>query len=200
MFKRDQSLIEMYAKQSPKHTEMVCTFVIASIRTQLSTLPRIMKTYRRRGKNGLDELMPKQKEGILYVRQNRKWLFNLVERYRNGGITTEETLLELMTIPCIGLVKAGFLLQCLTGTVGCLDCHNLREHGLKEGAFKLSHNRVTEANLRKVRNYIQVCEELGGSETLWNEWCEGMADRYSKRFADANAVSFLHSQAIAGIN
>lgn len=200
MYKRDQNLIETFAKQSPKHTEQVAVFVIASIRTQFSTLPRIMKTYRKRGKNGLDELMPKQKEGILYVRQNRKWLFNLIERYRNGGITAEETLLELMNIPCIGLVKAGFLLQCLTGTVGCLDCHNLRQHDLKEGVFKLSHNRVTEANLRKVRNYIQVCEELGGSETLWNEWCEGMADRYSKRFADANVVSFLHSRAIAGIN
>jgi hypothetical protein len=183
MFKRDQNLIETFAKQGPKHTEQVAVFVIASIRTQFSTLPRIMKTYRKRGKNGLDELMPKQKEGILYVRQNRKWLFNL-----------------LMNIPCIGLVKAGFLLQCLTGTVGCLDCHNLRQHGLREGVFKLSHNRVTEANLRKVRNYIQVCEELGGSEVLWNEWCEGMADRYSKRFADANVVSFLHSRAIAGIN
>lgn len=200
MYKRDQDLIETFAKQGPKHTEQVAVFVIASIRTQFSTLPRIMKTYRKRGKNGLDELMPKQKEGILYVRQNRKWLFNLIERYRNGGITAEETLLELMHIPCIGLVKAGFLLQCLTGTVGCLDCHNLRQHGLREGVFKLSHNRVTEANLRKVRNYIQVCEELGGSEVLWNEWCEGMADRYSKRFADANVVSFLHSQAIAGIN
>jgi hypothetical protein len=199
MFKRDQSLIEMYAKQSPKHTEMVCAFVIASIRTHTSRLPKIMNSYRKRGRNGLSELMPRQQEGILYARKHRQWLFNLVERYRAGGITTEETLLELMTIPCIGLVKAGFLLQCLTGTVGCLDCHNLRKNDMPENAFNMSHNRVTDANLRKVRRYVQTCEELGGSEVLWNEWCDAMADRYTT-FQDGNAVSFLHSQAIAGIN
>ena len=39
MFKRDQDLIETFAKQGPKQTEQVAVFVIASIRTQLSTLP-----------------------------------------------------------------------------------------------------------------------------------------------------------------
>ena len=199
MYKRDQAMIQHFASQSERNTELVAVFVIASIRTQLSTLPRIMKTYRKRGLNGLDELMPKQKEGIAYVRQNRKWLFNLVERYKKGCITTEETLLELQNIPCIGLVKAGFMLQCLAGEVGCLDCHNLRKHDMPETSFKMAHNRVTDANLRKVSIYVQTCQDLGGSEVLWNEWCEGMADRYG-RFEDGNAVSFLHSDAIMGIN
>ena len=44
MFKRDQDRRETGAKQGPKQTEQVAVFVIASIRTQLSTLPRIMKT------------------------------------------------------------------------------------------------------------------------------------------------------------
>jgi len=200
MFVRDQGMIEAFAKQSPKNTESVAVFVIASIRTQLVTLPRIMKTYRKRGRNGLAELMPKQREGILYVRKNRDWLYNLVENYRNGGISTEQVLLELQRIPCIGLVKAGFMLQCLTGKVGCLDCHNLKEYGYKEGSFKLSHNKHTEGNLRKVRNYVETCEEIGGSEFLWNQWCEGMANRYPKHFSNADAVSFLHTDAILGIN
>jgi hypothetical protein len=50
MFVRDQGMIEAFAKQSPKNTESVAVFVIASIRTQLVTLPRIMKTYRKRGR------------------------------------------------------------------------------------------------------------------------------------------------------
>ena len=79
MYKRDQAMIQHFASQSPRNTELVAVFMIASIRTQLSTLPRIMKTYRKRGLNGLGELMPKQKEGIAYMRQNRKWLFNLVD-------------------------------------------------------------------------------------------------------------------------
>ena len=60
MYKRDQAMIQHFASQSPRNTELVAVFVIASIRTQLSTLPRIMKTYRKRGLNGLGELMPKQ--------------------------------------------------------------------------------------------------------------------------------------------
>ena len=52
MYKRDQAMIQHFASQSERNTELVAVFVIASIRTQLSTLPRIMKTYRKRGLNG----------------------------------------------------------------------------------------------------------------------------------------------------
>ena len=48
--------------------------------------------------------------------------------------------------------------------------------------------------------YIDTCEDIGGSEFLWNQWCEGMAKRYPKNFSDANAVSFLHTDAILGIS
>ena len=200
MFVRDQAIIQKFAEQSPKNTAAVAVFVISSIRTRLTRLPVIMAKFRKHGYLGLGELMPKQREGCSYVLQNKDWLFHIVQKHKDEELTDSELLLEFMRIPCIGLVKAGFLMQCLTGKVGCMDCHNLREHNLPESMFKMSHNKYTKANLIRVAKYIDTCEDIGGSEFLWNQWCKGMANRYPNNFRDANAVSFLHTDAILGIS
>jgi len=199
MFVRDQAMIQKFAEQSPKNTAAVAVFVISSIRTRLIRLPIIMAKFRKHGYIGLGELMPKQKEGCAYVLQNKDWLFHIVEKHKYEELTDSELLLEFMRIPCIGLVKAGFLMQCLTGKVGCLDCHNLREYSIPESAFKMAHNRYTTANLVKVAKYVDTCEDIGGSEHLWNQWCEGMAKRYPTVFDSADSVSWLHTDAILGV-
>tara|TARA_R110002012_G_scaffold59544_2_gene155896 strand:- start:37 stop:696 length:660 start_codon:yes stop_codon:yes gene_type:complete len=203
MFSRDNLMIQKYADQGPIQTVMAVIFVIASIRTFTWLLPDMLDNYRDKGMKAFNNLMPKQKEGIKYVMKNKEWLYNLVQSYKAGDIYPEEFLITLQRIPCIGLVKAGFIMQLTTGEAGCLDCHNLKQYDVDENTFKVNgkdKGKMTAASFNKARKYLAVCKEIGGSEVLWNNWCDLVAEKYPKHFEAGDDVSWLHSNAIMGIH
>jgi hypothetical protein len=53
--------------------------------------------------------------------------------------------------------------------------------------------------LRKSHEYMHLCEKLGGTEYLWNNWCKFIADKYPNKFANAHAVSRVHVDAIVTV-
>ena len=203
MYNRDNLMVQKYAIQGSTQTAIAAMFVISSIRTFTWLLPDMLDNYRDKGMESFNNLMPKQKEGIKYVIKNKEWLYNLVQSYKAGDIYPEELLISLQRIPCIGLVKAGFIMQLTTGEAGCLDCHNLKEYDINENTFKVTgkdKGKMTAANFNKARKYLAVCKEIGGSEVLWNNWCNLVAEKYPKHFESADDVSWLHSNAIMGIH
>ena len=203
MYNRDNPMIGKYADQGPIQTVMAVLFVIASIRTFTWLLPDMLDNYRDKGMKAFNNLMPLQREGMRFVIKNSPWLYNLVQSRRAGDIYPEEFLISLQRIPCIGLVKAGFIMQLTTGEGGCLDCHNLKEYDINENTFKTNgkdKGKMTAANFNKARKYLAVCKEIGGSEVLWNNWCNLVAEKYPKHFESADDVSWLHSNAIMGIH
>ena len=198
MYNRDNLMVQKFADLGPIQTAMIAIFVIASIRTFTWLLPNMMDNYRDKGLKAFNNLMPTQKKGIKFVLKNLIWLYDLIQSYKAGDIYAEELLLKLQRIPCVGLIKAGFIMQLTTGEAGCLDCHNLKMYGVNENTFKMN-GEFSIPNFNKARKYLALCNEIGGSELLWNNWCNLVADKYPKHFKSGDDVSWLHSNAIMGI-
>ena len=57
--------------------------------------------------------------------------------------------------------------------------------------FKLGKVKYDTA-LKKAKLYTTTLENIGGCEYLWDSWCIFMADKYPKRYNNAQHVSRLH--------
>lgn len=193
MFKKHQQNIEEFARKSPDNFTQVVLFVSATIQQMFHTVPAIVDDVR---EYGLDSkhLWGSKQDTWRYTLENKDLLFEAVF----SDMDLEDKLLSIAEIPGIGLVKAGFVLQLCTGKVGCLDVHNLRRFGLSAQTFKLGKVKYLTAR-KKAKLYIKTCVQCGGSEQLWDEWCQLIADKYPQRWAnDANRVSEAHEEIITG--
>lgn len=184
MYIQDQGLISQYANLGADETFQVVKFVLVSIQRQFYLVEPIM-----RGKEELKgtSLMH---EGIDYAWNNRETIHDTIF----SDAPVESILAFLTTIPGIGIPKAGFIVQLCLGIGGCLDTHNLRMYGLEPRQFRTptSYTRLVD----KCKTYLFVCEQLGGSEQLWDKWCEFIADKYPQHFENADHVSLMHVSAI----
>mgnify|MGYP003693776155 CR=1 FL=1 len=101
-------------------------------------------------------------------------------------------LRQLIEIPHIGIVKAGFILQLVRGEVGCLDRHNLRAAGIHERAFN-SVPQSTEGLTLKLRTYIGLSAHSSGHlRTSGIPGVRSSLRKYPQHFPDAQAVSWAH--------
>lgn len=193
MFKKHQQNIEEFARKNPDNFAQVVLFVSATIQQMFHTVPAIVDDVR---EHGLDSkhLWGSKQDTWRYTLENKDLLFEAVF----SDMDLEDKLLSIAEIPGIGLVKAGFVLQLCTGEVGCLDVHNLRRFGLSAQTFKFGKVKYLTAR-KKATLYIETCIQCGGSEKLWDEWCQLIADKYPQRWAnDANRVSEAHEEIITG--
>jgi hypothetical protein len=108
----------------------------------------------------------------------------------------EDAILTVLEVPGLGIVKASFLLQMLTGEGACLDLHNLDRLGLKRDAFKTPKSLKVETVRARIATYCATWRAQGKSRFWWDSWCSHVATVYPKHFADAEAVSALHTIAI----
>ena len=113
-----------------------------------------------------------------------------------GETDHSANVLTLLEVPGLGIVKASFLLQMLTGEGACLDLHNLDRLGLSRDAFKTPKTLKVETIRARIATYRATWEAQGTSAMWWNTWCAHVATVYPKHFADADAVSALHAIAI----
>jgi hypothetical protein len=106
---------------------------------------------------------------------------------------TAGALLALTELPGLGLVKAGFVIQMIWQSVGCLDTRNIKEFGLDVSRFNLTKSHLSDTVKReRAEEYIAECERLGGAEYLWDNWCRGAAVTYRKRYQSGDEVSREH--------
>ena len=198
MFARDQREIELWASMSPERTLDVGTFVLLTIRQQFSGVGRMLERVR---KGDAAPLWGFKFEGYRYLTVNRDYLYKRAFDCRNGRIWVEDLLRDYLAVPGLGLVKAGFVVQLLTGEAGCFDMHNLDRFGLNSTDFKIPSRQDPDAQLREINAavewYVQLCEDYGGSEALWNGWCQHVAETY-RTYEDAEDVSRRHVTYLIG--
>lgn len=194
MFKKHQPNIEEFARKDPDNFAQVVLFVSATIQQMFHTVPAIVEDVRERGLDS-KHLWGSKKDTWIYTLENKEMLFEAVF----SDMDLEDKLLSLAEIPGIGLVKAGFVLQLCTGEVGCLDVHNLRRFGLSAQTFKLGKVKYLTAR-KKATLYIKTCIECGGSEKLWDDWCNLIAEKYPMRFRVGNAVSGYFGHAVSELH
>ena len=139
-----------------------------------------------------------KKDTYTYLESNKHKMFAQVMAVINSNKTDASKAMSLMKIFLrvngLGMAKAGFMCQLTAGLVGCMDSHNLKMYNLDAKDFVLAKNPKTvkglDANVKKIRNYVQICNEYG-TENLWNSWCSFLATK-STKWRDANHVSEVH--------
>jgi len=188
MFKIHQPKIARFMRKNPDGFSKGCTFTVLSIQRHLHS---IGNQFHQIDIDGVEAacLNGTKRRTYKEIIAMKGYLY---EKVYSKEISLAEKLLEVSGLYGIGMVKAGFILQLALGKVGCRDVHNLARFGLSASVFKVN-DKMTEATaLRKANFYIKTCEDLGGSEYLWNTWCKYVADLYPKIYRDANHVSKLH--------
>mgnify|MGYP003635012376 FL=1 len=188
MFKTHQPMIARFMRKNPDALARGEVFTLCTIQKHFSSVGNQLKEIETDGINAVC-LNGAKKRSYKEIIAMKGYLY---EKVYSKEISLAEKLLEVSGLYGIGMVKAGFILQLALGKVGCLDVHNLARFGLSASVFKVN-DKMTEATaLRKANFYIKTCEDLGGSEYLWNTWCKYVADLYPKIYRDAYHVSKLH--------
>lgn len=181
MFANHQVKISAYARQNPDNMARVLSFVIVTIRNRLFNVPADMETLK--NPDNADSLA-----GVLYgfkaaaidqINNESAALFWQAESivfHATSEREKAEKLLNLFTgIHGLGLAKAGFAAQLIYGVSACLDSHNLERFGIPQRRIKSSglKNAKTNATRAKwIARYCDYVEQCGGTESLWDSWCE----------------------------
>ena len=193
MYSRDQAAIERWCK-NPEKLLQVGTMVLLSIRMQWSGVGNQMEDVAVNGSKS-NCLWGWKRNGYKYLRDNRQHLYRCIRDRRACRTTTHELMREFLKVPGFGLPKAGFMVQLLTGNAGCLDMHNIERFGLDANVWTIRTYRDTAKQTAEIDDkidlYLRLCEACGGSEKLWNEWCEYLNDKVST-FNGADDVSERH--------
>jgi hypothetical protein len=191
MYQRDVPKILSYVKEKgPDGLVDVGSFVLSTIRVPFSRTANMVAEVKECGEKATC-LWGFKRGGYRHLQDNRVPLYQkLVE----APVGRSEALLEVSKTPGLGLVKAGFLLQCLGYETACMDSHNVKRYGLDPKTVQ-SKGKITE---EKVYTYLNLCDKLGSSEAHWSSWCEYVAgNRYNRVLTTADRVSAFHYEAIA---
>lgn len=172
--------------QSVDGFERIATFALLTIRQPLRIACADYKLVR----NGDTGPLFGHKYGALaYIKANAADIHAELERSYELGASADVMLLEVMRIPGIGLAKAGFILQMAYGVSGCIDTHNLTRFNIPMRQFSTGNKAVDR---RRVRAYNAMINSLGGTASLWDSWCQYLADHDPANYATAQRVSELH--------
>jgi len=198
MYAEDQPKIAAYARQSPKHFARVYKFVVATIQQPLHTVGKALRDFDEHGSASKFAFGHKA-TAIDFIDANAAEVWETADALSLAG--PEALLSYLADLPGIGVVKGGFLAQLVWGEAGCLDMHNIERFGLDAKQFTAARfkNAKGAATRQKIiRNYLDLCADLGGVQGLWDTWCEFVAARDVINYHSADHVSRLHSEFICG--
>ena len=198
MYDPDAYTIAAYAAESPEHTFKVGVFVLATINQHFEHVPGILANFKRYGME-CKNFTRSQKLSIKQLAAKQQALFDAIAKFRTMKRPEHAALRYMVEYRGFGFVKASFLLQLLIPDIrlGCLDRHNITMYGLSARAFS-GIPTSTYGLTSKINTYIKVCENLGGTSTLWNNWCLYLATLRPAAFPTGEAVSKLHVTCILG--
>lgn len=196
MFKTDQPPIAEYALSSDTGLERTLRFVFLSIKQPFWKMAVQMQDVDSKGLESA-YLFGWKRQGLEHVRANASRLRAVLSAVP-AGYGDADALLQIANVPGLGLVKAGFVLQLVTGSAGCIDSHNLQRFGLNANAFRFGAATAYKTRRRKALAYLDACRNAGGCESLWDGWCDYVAEQQPKRWTDGAEVSKLHRTTILG--
>ncbi len=203
MYQEHAIAVQQYAQQSSSNLSDVTLMGVLSIRQPWLNIGNQMIDVRTNKLNA-KSLWGFKKDTYIYLESNKHKMHAQMMAVINSNKTDDSKAMSLMKIflrvDGLGMAKAGFLCQLTAGLVGCMDSHNLKMYNLDAKDFVLAKNPKTikslDANVKKIRNYIQICNEYG-TENLWNSWCSFLATK-STKWRDANHVSEVHYSYLIG--
>ena len=197
MYAEHAPLIAAYAADSPANLFRVGLFVECTINTHLEFVPGIIESFDQYGFL-TPRLMGWQKVAIHNLLNEQENLHAALRGWKKRGRSAAHyAIRDIVELPGFGLAKAAFFAQLVLPytQVGCLDRHNLRLAGLSERAFASTPTSAVGLT-RKINMYLALCKELGGSQKLWDRWCNHLAVLRPYVFSSGEEVSQLHVDCI----
>jgi hypothetical protein len=213
-FSTVQPRIRQWVEDDPRRAGDVILFASLSIRQPFYHMKRQMSSVRTHGSKS-PYLFGFKRSTYEWLDEHTSVVSSLYETLNR--LTDSEGLGIISTIPGIGLAKAGFVMQMLKGTVGCLDTHNLALYkdtirdiikSNPKGIFKdnpkykyifKDYNNTKGNPLRGFKweplGYTYICNTLG-SEFLWDEWCKHISVKYPQHFMSSTNVSEFHLECL----
>lgn len=188
----------------------VCRFVLLTIRMPLYRAVADFKTLSTNGEGMTQQEYEDVERSALFGYKEdawydmgaffRDWYADLQDLWHQADTTetaeTEMLFYLVRNVPGLGFVKAGFVLQLAWGLSGCIDTHNLVRFGIPERAFRSPDRKTRPVTVRrKCKAYNEMVQQIGGTEGLWDSWCNYVADNQPNTYASAEAVSRLHAEA-----
>lgn len=203
MFANHQPAISAYARQSPDNLARVIQFVVLTIRQPLYNVPADMAQAEAGGQDAMAVLWGWKHDAYAAAWRDRATIYAQCEDIWQHAKTREQAaddlLAYLATLPGLGLAKAGFVAQLAYGVSGCIDTHNLQLFGFSPRAFrgdKFKELKSLKQRRTKVRKYNSAVDRCGGTQSLWDGWCEFVAAKYPQAYRDAFHVSAIHCEAL----
>lgn len=180
---------------SPDGLVDIVTFVLCTIRQPLQQVGNQIVDIRANGANS-KFLFGAKRNGYQFILDNKQTIYDgLLECKKHNDVVGAVELLTV--IPCLAMVKASFVAQCLGFNVACLDSHNLTRLGWAASATKLDKKTKPELKRKKIADYVAFCQEKG-ARYWWDTWCNYVADKgTNKRLATGDEVSAYHVEALA---
>lgn len=197
MFVNHQPFISSWARQSPENFAKVCKFVIFTIRVPLERALIQFNAYENHG--DISGLWGWKLQAVQEIEDHATERLARLESLRLGRPADRDAMLmEICKWTGFSVVKGGFVLQLVYGMSGCIDSRNEARLGVDLRSEGLAHIAVTRPKAlgRKVRRYHQLIDAAGGTERLWDEWCETIAESRPDVWKDAFEVSYHHALAI----
>ena len=201
MYARDCIAIMEHATATPDGLRDVVEFTICTVNMPLS---RVLDMRLDIKSNGLNSkwLSGTKRAGFEYTAKHSTMLHDallqVADMHGIGTIDGAVNALDvLMSIPGIGMVKAGFIAQMMGFNVACLDRHNIRMLGMKEGDVRISKSLSDKSRRTKLREYVKLTRRKG-AEYWWDTWCNYVAEKagLNKSLPTGDAVSAYHVDAV----
>ena len=189
MFFKDQGQIESLVWQNPLYMYRAGLLVRLSVRRKFERVGDIVDRTVKYGADSLTMAVERRYcEDLSGFVQRMHAMYNFEQ--------SDEIFREAIQLYGLGLPKAGFLTQLLTGEIGCLDTHNLKMYDIDPKQFRIDGNWKSVE--KAIMSYKAACLHCGGSEVLWNEWCRNLATIRPQVWPDAESVSNYHVQIVRG--
>lgn len=202
MFNIHQKQIAQFAKANPENMARVITFVYATVQQPLTMVTMIMESIDEQG-GSCEYLFGWKLPAFLYVEENQQAIYNIAmniyDVYPNPKVAEHELLKYFASLPGLGLVKGGFVVQLCFGLSGCLDSHNLERFGYTKQTFaasKFKNAKTEKTRNRLVSKYHTAISKAGGTASLWDSWCDYVANKQPNTYNSGYDVSRLHCEAI----
>lgn len=195
MMDKDMKRVSQIAQEGPRGLIRIVDFTLATIQQQFPTIPNILRDWEVNGSES-PSMFASKRDGWLYIRQHDRRLYSLMRyAHRNGDV--EEAIDTMLEVPGLGIVKAAFVCQLFGFNTGCIDTHNADLYDIDVNAFRTTPTMTARTKLAKISAYQALVIGLGGSQPMWERWCEFVAERYDS-FASAYHVSRHHVYCVGG--
>ena len=196
MYQRDCIAISNHAQSHAKGLLDVMAFTFCTIQTPLKRCLVQMQDIRANGADAA-ALWGAKRDGYKYAVANLQQLHADMLKHLDKGDAVG-AMLTMLNVPCLGLVKAGFVCQMFGFDVSCLDTHNLKALGLDVKDVKLDAKLSLDKRISKVHSYIKLTRESGGAEYWWNKWCIYVAEKggLNKGLDSGDIVSAYHVKCV----